>query len=122
MRPLRIGDTSWEKLILAMAVLAVPLLTGPHAAKVDKRQQTVVGYIGDSMCGLRHGKAVERDSLQRQCTLQCVQEGSKFVLSDPAARRVYQLDDQVAPRPFAGTRVTVTGRIDGDTIHVEKIE
>lgn len=59
----------------------------------------------------------------RECTLECVKMGSKYVLYNPATKTTYQLDDQKRPEQFAGQKVTVTGSLDAatNTIHVENI-
>lgn len=95
---------------------------GESAAQAGNRHVTIAGYIGDSMCGLRHGRSVKSGAEERECTLQCVSDGSKFILADRANRKVYQLEDQFAPRRFAGKKVRVTGEIGGDGLRVETIE
>ena len=78
-----------------------------------------IGNISDSMCGLTHmmpGKSA------KDCTLECVKSGSKYVLADSAKGKVYQLTDQKSPEKFAGQKVKVTGTLQGDTINVTAIE
>lgn len=93
------------------------------SAKVKSGKRTIVGYIGDSQCGLKHPMAMGTD---KQCTLKCVEGGSKFILADRSHKVVYALDDagQVKAREFAGQKVKVTGDVDGKTksIKVVKIE
>ena len=110
-----------KRLALTTAIFAIVLLCGSRLP-AGSRQISIAGYIGDSMCGLHHGKSVNSRAEERECTLQCVHDGSKFILADRANRKVYQLEDQVAPRPFAGKKVRVTGEIDGDSLRVETIE
>lgn len=83
------------------------------------QDQTFVGNISDAMCGLKHGMEGKTDA---ECTLGCVKMGSKFVLADTAAQKVYQLSDQKKPEAFAGKKVKVTGTLKGDTIEVSSIE
>ena len=82
---------------------------------------TVVGYISDGMCGLKHMSGMGDD---KSCTLACVKQGSKFVLADADHKRVYQLDKtgQEKAREFAGQKVKVTGRVSGRSIRVTSIE
>ncbi|MGH9443869.1 MAG: DUF5818 domain-containing protein [Thermoanaerobaculia bacterium] len=110
-----------RRLSLATAIFAIVLLYG-FPARARNRHATIAGYIGDSMCGLRHGHGRTTQEQDRDCTLQCVKDGSRFILADRAARKVYELDDQEAPRRFAGEKVQVTGEIDGNTVRVETIE
>lgn len=100
---------------LALLFTAGLTLAAPKAAK---EQKTFVGEIGDSMCGLKHmmgGSA-------KDCTLECVKAGSKFILADTAAGKVYDLSDQAKARDFAGQKVKVTGRLKGKSIEVASIE
>lgn len=93
------------------------------SAKVKSGRQTLVGYIGDSQCGLNHPMNMGTD---KQCTLKCVGGGSKFILADRLHKVVYTLDDagQTKAREFPGQKVKITGDVDGKTkaIKVEKIE
>jgi len=82
------------------------------------KQQTFVGSVSDSMCGLKHMMPGQSD---KDCTLECVKAGSKFVLADAAKNKVYQLSDQQKPKAFAGEKVKVTGTLQGDTIQVSSI-
>jgi hypothetical protein len=53
-----------------------------------------------------------------------LKSGESFVLSDPATKSKYLLDDQDKARPFEGKHVKVTGTIDAanNLIHVETIQ
>lgn len=53
-----------------------------------------------------------------------LKSGDKFILSDPATKSKYFLDDQDKARRFEGKHVKVTGRIDAakNLIHVTSIE
>ena len=104
--------SKFATLILAFVLTAGMSLAAP-------KQQTFVGNISDAMCGLKHGMEGKTDAA---CTLECVKMGSKFVLADTAAQKVYQLSDQKNPETFAGKKVKVTGTLKGDTIEVSSIE
>ena len=95
-------------LLLAIGIsLAVP---GKDAGT------TFVGSIGDSMCGAKHSMG----GSDKECTLGCIKEGSKYILIG-AGDKIYQLSDQKTPEQFAGARVKVTGTLSGDTITVTSI-
>jgi hypothetical protein len=84
---------------------------------VQAAPQTFVGSIGDSMCGAKHmmgGSA-------KDCTLECVKGGAKYILIGPNGK-IYQLSDQKKPEAFAGAKVKVTGTLKGDSITVASIE
>ena len=87
------------------------------AAPAKDGAKTYVGSIGDSMCGAKHMMPGESD---KDCTLGCIKEGSKYILIDPSGK-IYQLSDQKTPEQFAGGKVKVTGTLSGDTIAVTSI-
>lgn len=110
-----------RKLTLALLVLATAL-AAPASGNAQKgsREKTVVGYISDNHCGLKHMDGMESD---KACVLMCVANG-KFVLADRDHKKVYQLDDvgQDKAREFAGQKVKIRGRVTGKTIRVIAIE
>ena len=93
------------------------------SAKTKGKQTTIVGYIGDSQCGLEHPMSMGD---AKACTLKCVDGGGKFILADRVHKVVYSLDGeaQAKARELAGQKVRVTGQVDAKakTIHVSKIE
>ncbi len=109
-------------MLLALgAVLAVSLTSIAQNSNSKARAETsMIGYISDSMCGLKHMSGMGDD---KNCTLVCVKGGSKFVLADRDHKRVYNLDKagQEKARDFAGQKVKVTGRLSGKTIRVTNI-
>ena len=105
-----------------ISYLCVGLLLGgslSFTGTVKAGTKTFVGNISDSMCGLKHMMPGKSD---KECTLECVKAGSKYVLADLASGKVYQLSDQKKPEEFAGQKVKVTGTLKGDTISVTAIE
>src|SRR2546426_4956112 len=112
------------KLSLILLVLAASAaVSASGIAKLNNSpaaETTVVGYISDSSCGLKHMAGMGDD---KSCTLMCVKNG-KFVLADRDHKRVYNLDQagQDKAREFAGQKVKVTGRVVGKTIRVTAIE
>ena len=103
---------------LTLAVLGLLLAAGLSLAAPGKDPaKSFVGNIGDSMCGAKHMMAGESD---KDCTLECVKGGSKYILVDPSGK-IYQLSDQKTPEQFAGAKVKVTGTLKGDTISVTSI-
>jgi uncharacterized protein DUF5818 len=109
--------------ILVAALFGLSLTTGT-AQNSNSKEQTetsVVGYISDSMCGLKHMSGMGDE---KSCTLACVKGGSQFVLADRDNKKVFRLDKagQDKAREFAGQKVKVTGRVTGRTIQVTSIE
>lgn len=104
-------------LLVLGTVLAVPMSGN---GQKNSREKTVIGYISDNHCGLKHMEGMESD---KACVLMCVANG-KFVLADHEHKKVYQLDKvgQDKAREFAGQKVKITGRVTGKTIRVTSIE
>jgi hypothetical protein len=97
----------------------------PCTAKFNTsgKEETIVGFIGDSQCGLQHPMNMGD---ARECTLKCVEKGGYFILADREKKVVYLLDKeaQTKVREFAGQKVKVTGHVNAKekTIHMTKIE
>jgi len=97
----------------------------PRSAKfVTKgKESVVVGYIGDSQCGLEHPMNMGD---AKACTLKCVEMGGHFILADRDKKVVYMLDKeaQTKAKEFAGQKVKVKGHVSAKdkTVHVTKIE
>ena len=105
---------------IAYLGLTLALATGLSFSAQNARgkSQSFTGNISDSMCGLKH----MMPGGDKACTEACVKEGSKYVLADVAAKKVYQLSDQDKPKAFAGEKVKVSGTLKGDVITVTSIE
>jgi hypothetical protein len=87
-----------------------------------------VGMVTDTECGPNHAPMIAKGGMgkdDRECTLACVKKGATFGFVDAKGggneKGFYQLDDQDAPAPYAGRRVRIRGRRQGDTILVESV-
>jgi hypothetical protein len=105
-------------------MLGVAMLVASAALAQQKpKKQTIVGYIGDSQCGLKHPMEMGDD---KTCTLKCIESGGQFILADRDNGIVYKLDKagQQKARQFAGQKVRITGTINAKTktIKVASIE
>jgi hypothetical protein len=109
--------------IILVAGLALAAPCGAHSdnSATQGTETTIVGYIGDGMCGLKHMDGMGDD---KTCTLACVKGGSKFILADRDGKLVYNLDKagQQKAGEFAGQKVKVTGQLKGKNIRVTSIE
>jgi hypothetical protein len=107
-------------LLIAASFLLLP-------ARASTASRSFTGEIMDSSCAQlgSHTKMMKSMDIKtaRECTLDCVKAGSKFVLFNPTMKMIYQLDDQKKPAAFAGEEVRVTGTYDKvtKTIHVLSI-
>ncbi|MFB3920222.1 MAG: DUF5818 domain-containing protein [Terriglobia bacterium] len=102
-----------------MAYLLLIMTLAASLSFAAPKGKVFVGSISDDMCGLKHMMPGKND---KDCALECVKAGSKFVLADTVHNKVYQLSDQEKPRNFAGEKVKVSGTLKGDTIEVTSIE
>jgi hypothetical protein len=90
--------------------------------------QTFTGEIMDSACAAKgsHDAMMKQEGAKdaQDCTLDCVNHGSKFVLYDAASKTIYQLSDQGKAKNYAGQKVKVTGTSDRttNTSDVENID
>jgi hypothetical protein len=101
---------------MAMSLLLLSTIVIP-------KPKMFVGEIMDSQCARAGTHGVLKPlNTPRQCTLDCVKLGGKYVLYDPALRLAYGLDDQQTPEAFAGGRVQVIGTLDHTTYTIHVIE
>ena len=108
-----------KKLIFFGLSIFLVASLGPAAQKKDApkaAEKAFAGTISDSMCGAKHTMG----GTPKECTLECVDAGSKFVLVDDNGK-VYDLSDQNKPREFAGAKVKVAGTLKGNEIVVSSI-
>ena len=91
----------------------------PAEKRETAGEVTVVGYISDSACGLKHMEGMDETA----CVSACAEDG-KFVLADRENKVVYELDGGAREkvREFANRKVRVTGHLTGKSIHVMKVE
>jgi hypothetical protein len=88
-------------------------------------EQTLTGQISDAMCGADHSmmKHEGQKVSARDCTLECVKGGSKYVFVSKG--KVYEVKNQDLKdlEVHAGHTVKLTGEVaaDGKSITVSKI-
>ncbi|MBV8907274.1 MAG: hypothetical protein JOZ22_26830 [Acidobacteriia bacterium] len=97
------------KKALALIGLAAGISASAMAADVT-------GYIIDQMCS---GNAKMRGDVE--CANKCIKGGSPAVLVTEDGK-VYKIADQAKVTPDAGKKVTLTGKLNGDTISVDKVK
>jgi hypothetical protein len=95
-----------KKLAFAFSLCAVSMFA-----------EDLSGMIGDSKCGAKHVAAGEKDVA---CAQKCVKGGASPVLL--SGDKVYKIDNPDAVMDHVGHQVTVTGKVDGDTVHVDSVK
>lgn len=106
-------------IIPALWIIVLVLHTGMAEAQNAKSQQTWQGFVTDTHCGTncQVTKAMTPD---KKCVKRCVREGSKYGLW--VGQHVYELEPQSKAARYAASDVTVTGTLDGETIHISSME
>jgi hypothetical protein len=103
-------------------MLAIP--AGEAAGYENSGQlQAWTGVISDSMCKRHHESGAEgQDTTEPDCTRDCVNGGSKYVLLVDDTVHPIVNQDQKQLAEHAGLRVVVRGTLRGDAIEVAAIE
>jgi hypothetical protein len=105
---------------LVTTTLVVAALCGASLASAD----TWTGKISDSSCGASHDTMTEhgKKGSDKDCTLICVKDGSKFVFVSKDTVMPIANQDFKDLKAFAGETVTLTGDLKDKSITVTKIE
>lgn len=117
-------DRSGAPISALVACALLPLFCVVLLAGDPPDEQIFLGSITDTECGPDHAPMRAKGDMggtDKECTLKCVAKGATYGFVDAERKHFFQLDDQQQPRPFAGEKVRVVGRIEGDTILVTKI-
>lgn len=75
------------------------------------------GTISDEHCGAKHTAATAKDIA---CAEKCANGGAAavFVSGD----KVYKIENQDAVKGHMGHKVTIDGKMEGDSIHVDSVK
>ena len=95
-------------LVMLVAQVAGVALAGHHAK---------VGWIVDAKCGANGAKESHAG-----CAKGCADSGQPLVFVNDSDKSVYKIHNQDAAKGHAGHKVTVTGKIDGDSIHIDSLK
>jgi hypothetical protein len=101
-----------RKVLLGLAALAFVSLMATASFAGDA--STVNGWISDSKCGVKgaHEGAAE-------CTKKCLDGGASMVVVTDKDQKVLTVKNPEALKGHEGHHVAVTGKVEGDTIHVD---
>ena len=78
------------------------------------------GYIADANCAKKQGAKAAADG-HAGCAQGCIKKGAAAVLVTEEGK-VYKLEDQSKVVDHAGQKVTVTGKLEGETIQVDSVK
>ncbi len=79
--------------------------------------ETLTGIISDEHCGAKHVALTADD---KACVDKCAKGGAAAVFV--AGDKVYKIDNQDAVQKHLGHKVTITGKVTGDTIHADSVK
>jgi hypothetical protein len=105
--------------MLALWMIALVLHTGMGDAQSAKSQQTWQGFVTDTHCGT-NCQVTKDMTPDKKCVDRCVREGSRYGLW--VGHHVFKLEPQSKAARYAASDVSVTGTLDGETIHINPIE
>ena len=105
--------------LAALWIIALALHTGMVEAQNAKSRQKWQGFVTDTHCGT-NCQVTKNMTPDKKCVDRCVREGSKYGLW--VGNHVYTLEPQSKASQYAARNVTVSGALDGETIHITSIE
>lgn len=125
MRIERLSSRCARAAVLAALLASIP--AGAGGGETAAKSRVYLATITDTECGPSHARMLATGTMgstDEECTRACIRKGATYgaVVSFGKKRRFYQLDDQEKPAPFAARKVRITGRIEGDTLFVDRIE
>lgn len=97
-----------KRVILAVVLVLTVFSLTAMAAELS-------GFISDAKCGAKH--ASDKNG---KCVEGCVKGGVApvFVMNG----KVYKIDDATKVQDHLGHDVTITGKLKGDTVHVQSVK
>ena len=104
-----------KKLLLICLALSVLFMFVGITFAADS--STVNGYVADSKCGAKGANAGAAE-----CTKKCLAQGAKMVVVTDSDQKVLMVDNPDALTGHEGHHVAVTGKVSGDSIHVDSVK
>ena len=98
---------------IALTLLAVAFLASMSLAKDNK----ISGWVTDSKCASAKGTMADHAA----CSKKCIEGGEKAVFVSDKDKKVLAIDNQDAVKGHEGHHVNVTGKVTGDSIHIDKL-
>jgi hypothetical protein len=104
-----------RKLLLICSAFAITFMYVGVSFAQDST--TVNGYVSDSKCGAKGANAKAAE-----CTKKCIKAGAKMVVVTDQDQKVLTVDNPDALTGHEGHHVAVTGKVSGDSIHVDSVK
>jgi len=102
---------------LLLLLLAGALILSVASMSFASDAQTVKGWVSNSKCGAKHTSA---DGAE--CTKKCIKAGASPVVVSDTDQKVLAVDNPDSLKDHYGHHVAVTGKVDGDKIHVDGVK
>jgi hypothetical protein len=100
---------------LLLVLFALTFVTSISLAKDKAPKATKMsGWVSDEKCGAK-------DIDNADCVKKCAEAGSKLVFVSEKDKSILNVDNQDALKGHEGHYVSVTGKIDNGTLHVDKV-
>ena len=101
---------------LLFVVFALAYLTSTLSLAKDKapKDTKMSGWVSDEKCGAK-------DIDNADCAKKCAEGGSKLVFVSEKDKSVINVDNPDALKGHEGHHVSVTGKLDNGTLHVDKL-
>ncbi len=99
-------------LLLVAGAMVVSIASASFAAD----SETVKGVVSNSKCGAKDASA---DGAA--CTKKCIKAGASAVIVTDTDQKVVMVDNPDSLKDHYGHHVAVTGKMDGDKMHVDTV-
>ena len=100
---------------IALMFLAITFLASVSMAQNAKPKATKMsGWVSDEKCGVK-------DIDNADCAKKCAENGSKLVFVSEKDKSVLNVDNQDVLKGHEGHHVSVTGKLDNGTLHIDKV-
>ena len=100
-------------LALCLAICFVFALTALAFDDMGK-STTVNGWVSDDKCGAKGA-----NDKAEACTKKCLAGGAKMVIVTDKDQKILMVDNPDALKGHEGHHIAVTGKVMGDSIHVD---
>ena len=104
-----------RKLLLILLAMCVVFMFVGVTFAADAT--TVNGYVSDSQCGAKGANAGAAE-----CTKKCIAKGAKTVVVTDGDQKVLTGENPKLLTGHEGHHVAVTGKVSGDSIHVDSVK
>lgn len=97
-----------------LVLFAFAFVTCMSFAKDKPKDVKMSGWVSDEKCGAK-------DIDNAACIKKCVESGSRLVFVSEKDKSVISVDNEDALKGHEGHHVSVSGKLDNGTLHVEKV-